>query len=238
MVTINLQVRAEDLGRSLDAISEAMNVNLENAINTLAYSAYDEAVRLAQSRLKQTRADYINNLKFKELGSNSYIIYLEGEWPNKVEDGFGPYDMKTDLLTGPNAQKWAARGRFNYNVVPFGIRPDAQAQPTNVTSLAEAAKQLIKDRGLDKVITSANTGKPLEGMVASIRNTGIKNLEGLTKIQKVYNKTVQSHYMTFRAVKSTQVASWFHPGYKGAKIFPDVERYVMEEVDNILRTLL
>ena len=82
----------------------------------------------------------------------------------------------------------------------------------------------------------------MQGKVASIKDTGVKNLDGVTKYQKTYinksgKETTQSLYMTYRIVHEDS-DGWHHPGYAGLKGFDEAERWLDSEIDNILETLI
>lgn len=237
MTTIDIKIRADLLGKTLENMSKQMEQDINQAVDDLATAAYSEAIRLAQARLVGSQADYIKGLTFEKIGKDLYVISLHGDGPNALEEGFASFDMKPGLLSGPKAKVTAKGTRFN--TVPFVHQPYSQTPASAaVKDMRDAVQKLIKDRKLNKTVRDA-TGKPRQGIVATLHNTGIKDLEGLVKIQKGYGKTTQSTYMTFRRVSSnSDPTAWIHPGYKGAHIFPEVVRYVERELDNILKAIL
>ncbi len=237
MTTIDVSLRAADLGKELENISAEVEATFKLAVAGLAQSAYSEVIRLANQRLKSTKQDYVNAVTFESVGENIYVITLNGKAANATEDGYGSFDMKPGLLSGPNSKVTAKGTRFN--TVPFSYQPNSNAPAgQKILDLRSAVKALIKDRGIDKIIKNPS-GEPKQGIVARLSNTGIKNLEGLVKIQKQYGKTTQSTYMTFRRVSSNSDASkWIHPGYQGARIFPDVERFIEQDLDRIIMSIL
>ncbi len=237
MGTISIQLNAEALGKSLKNLSIETTTTLQSAVASLAQGAYSEAIRLANERLKTTRQDYINALEFESIGDNIYVITLKGEHANAIEDGYASYDQKPGLLAGPNAKVNAKGGK--YNTVPFYHTPTSKAPVnTKMTNLREAVQKLLKDRDLNKIIKD-DTGQPLQGVVARITDTGIRDLEGLIKVQKQYGKRTQSSYVTFRRVgENSDPSKWMHPGYGGCHIFTDVENFINRELDNILKAIL
>lgn len=236
MPVIDIEIRAAELKKSLDNISKRTEQALNDAIKNIAYLAYSEAQRLAQEKLITSRQDYLSGLKFEQLDDNVYLIWLEGDPANAIEEGWSSFDMKPGLLSGPNAKVTAKGTRFN--TVPFQQRPFSKAKSSaGVRTMRDAVNRLIKEQGFDKIIQEK--GRPKIGVAATIKNTGIRDLEGLVKIQKEYEGRVQSTYLTFRRVSDNSAPDkWIHPGYVGAKIFKDVEQYVDREVDRILKVLL
>ena len=238
MATINVRIKAEALGKSIEKMSQETQDLLQESVASLATAAYSEAIRLAQAKLKTTQRDYVNALQFEKIDDNVYIITLSGPAANAIENGWGSFDMKPGLLAGPNSK--VTKKGTRYNTVPFSYQPTSNAplSPKN-EELRSSLRDVIKANGLSKIIKNQATGKPLEGIVARVKNTGIKNLDGLVKIQKTYGNKTQSTYMTFRRVSTNSKAgSWMHPGYAGAKIFPMVEQFIESQLDVILSSIL
>ena len=45
--------------------------------------------------------------------------------------------------------------------------------------------------------------------------------------------------MTFRVMsENSPESSWIHPGLRGANLLPEVEKYVDNELDNIINVIL
>lgn len=235
---IKVSIEAEKLGKSLDNLSKELEQALYNAVDELAFAAKDRAIQLAQSKLKTTREDYINGLTLEKIDENIWLLSLQGDLPNAVEDGWPSFDQKSGLINGPKSK--IGKNGSRYNTVPFQIRPYSET-PLNQRSsnLRDIAKSIIKERKLDRIFKDTNTGLPKQGIVARVRNTGIKDLEGMVKVQKTYNKITQSQYFTFRRVSSNSDPSkWIHPGYNGARIFPMIEEFIKSELEHILSKLL
>lgn len=149
----------------------------------------------------------------------------------------GGFDQKPGLLNGPKAK--VSKKGIIYNTIPFSHSPYSKA-PLNEkgTQLRNDLLRVIKANNLDKIIKDSS-GTPKQGVVARLKNTGVKNLEGLLKIQKTYDKATQSKYVSFRRVsENSPSTSWNHPGYKGAHIFDDLEKYIDNQVDVIINALL
>ena len=234
---INFRLRAEELGKSFEGISQEVEATLNTAIAQLAQATYSEGIRLAQQRLKTSKQDYIRSLNLYDIGSNIYVISLTGDQANYIEDGFQGFDQKPGLLNGPKA-KISKKGTI-YNTIPFTHNPYSKA-PLNDkgTQLRSDLLKVIQANNLDKIIKDAS-GTPKQGIVARLKNTGVRNLEGLVKIQKTYDKATQSRYVSFRRVsENSPSTSWIHPGYKGARIFDDLDKYVEDQVDVIINAIL
>ncbi len=250
MPTIDFYLKAEELGKDISNLSDEIEAAINQAVSDVAKGAYAEAIRLANKKLKTTRQDYVQALRLEQIDDNIYILSLDGRLANATEDGYGTFDMKPGLINGPKSK--VSKEGFRYNTVPFFHSPNSKAPLSDYGEfLRSQVKEIIKKNKLNRVFKNPDGGKPLQGVVARVKNTGIKDLEGLVKIQKTYEKTTQSIYMTFRRVSSKsglpdpqrQILmgpsdAWIHPGYQGAKIFPLIEDYIQEEFENIITTLL
>lgn len=252
MADLNVQLIAAELGKSLEDASEKVTAELNSAIRDLAHAAHANIIAHVQgsSMNPKNRQDYLKALKFQEIGDNSYVIYLDGEWPTKLEEGFEAYDMKEVLLSsdktvgvGPRSgEPWVRTNKDGgkYAAVPFEHKPHSKQGG----DLAKDIKSIFaKNRqGKEQKITKTFTddfGKPIAGKVASVRGEGIPdNLQGLTKYQHVSKSgRVSSIYMTFRMV-SEKSTGWMHPGHPGYHYFKKVEQELEKELENIITTLL
>ncbi len=253
MSDFNVRFIADSLGKSVEKASEKVVAELNQAVKNLAHAAHASVIAHVQgSRMAQSnRRDYLKGLNFDQIGDNSYLISLDGEWPNKLEEGFPAYDMRQVLLAsqkvvgvGPRAgQPWVRLNKDGgkYAAVPFEHRPHA-GKPTD---LAAQIKNLfaMNRQGVVQEMSKTFTddfGKPLAGKVATVLPGAEvpKNLENLAKYQHVSKSgRVSSLYVTYRMV-SEDGKGWQHPGHPGNHIFKKVEAELQKELENIIRVLL
>lgn len=253
MSDISVKLIADKLGKSLEDASSRVEQEIQSAVRNLANTAYSAMIQQVQnmSMDPKNRQDYLRGLQFTQIGDNEYMIHLEGDWANKLEDGFESYDMKEVLLrsqkkvsVGPRAgQDWVRKNKEGkkYAAVPFEHKPYA----AKAGDLASEIKKLnaFNRQGQTQKITQTfkdDFGRPIAGKVATaIMEEGTpKNLQGLTKYQHVSEKgRVSSIYMTFRFI-SENSTGWQHPGFSGYHLFEDAEKQIEQEIENILRTLL
>lgn len=237
MAQFYLDTKAKELGKTLENISETAQGELEQALEGLVYAVYNQGKIYAQQRLKSTRTQYLEGYHYQKLGDNLYVIYLDNEI-NYLEDGYGGFSMLPGLLNGPKS-KPTKDGQGRYNTIPFRHSPSAPAQTMADQQLKQSLIDTIKKNKLDKIIKDAS-GRPKEGVVARVKGKDMAaNIQGLVKVQKTYEKTTQSYYMTFRRVSTkTDPSKWFHPGWKGAHIFDDLERFTDDKISEILNAIL
>jgi hypothetical protein len=250
---IEVKLIADELGKDLEKAAPQVQAEIERAVENLAHAAYAAIVAKIQgmSADPKNRQDYLKALKFQDLGDATWLIYLDGEWASKLEEGFGPYSIKDVLLKSTKTVQVGARAGLpwvrknkqgkKFASVPFEHKPFSGEKMSG--SLAEDIKKiLVKNRaGQDQPITKIFHdlgGKPISGKVATANNVGITNLEGLTKYQFVHDSgKVSSVYMTYRTV-SEDSTGFQHPGHKGYQLFKEAEQYVESEIKNILNQLL
>lgn len=251
---LSLKLTAEKLGKSLENLGDQLEDQVNEAVKNLANAAYASMISQIQASKMEAknRQDYLKGLQFEDLGNNTYLIVLDGDWANKLEDGFPAFDLKSKLLqsnktveVGSRAgQKWVREGENGkYAAVPFEHKPYAAGSgdmAADIKKLSAMNRQGQQQR-LTKTFKD-NFGNPIAGKVASVRGKDLpegvsKHLAGVTKYQHTYENTTQSIYMTYRFV-SENSSGWYHPGWKGWHFFDQAERDVEMELENIVKNLL
>lgn len=250
MADFSLKIKAQQLGKSLENISKTIETELSTAVGNLAQAAYSSMISQMQkmSANPKNRAEYLSGLKFQYLGADSYIIYLEGDWANKLESGFPGYDMRQTLLkstktvsTGSRTGKpWVQTGAQGqkYAHVPFEHKPNSK-QSGDMG--ADIRKIMVQNaQGLEQKITNVFKdidGNPIIGKVAQVKEHANPNLVGLTKYQIPKKDGVSSVYMTFRTI--SELGKGFnHPGFSGYQLFQQAEKMVEAELENIIKTII
>lgn len=257
MKDINVRFRAAALGKSLENLANEVQDELNKAIEETANAAYSSILIDAQSKLNSSRHDYIRGLTINKIGENSHIITLEGAFPNALEEGYSGFDMRSKMLASEHVvgvgsragQPWVQQGAQGQKFahVPFERRPyskEAKSADLNQAIRKLTARNLSgRDQRFTSIFKTA-AGDPLSGRVASVKKVkGFPELEGITKYQKVYKnestgkQTVQSVYMTFRTI-SEHGPSWRHPGFEGIHAFDEAEKWVEQQIDNIINALI
>ncbi len=251
---ISVKLIADELGKDIENAASHVEREIHQAVGDLAQAAYTAMIARIQgmSLDPKNRQDYLKSLKIDNLGEGTWLIYLDGDWPNKLEEGFGPYSIKDQLLSSSKTvqvgsragEPWVRKSKTGkkYAAVPFEHKPmSGEKMAGNLTD--DIKKILVKNRaGKEQPITQIFKdlgGKPIAGKVATAGSVpGQPNLAGLTKYQQVSDSgKVSSVYMTYRMV-SEDSAGWQHPGFSGYQLFKEAEDYVVAELKNILETLL
>jgi hypothetical protein len=257
---ISVRAKIDEKGINLGIMDDGFVEAFQKATGMIAQAAHVEWMRLAQTKLKTSRFDYLEGLNKNESfsarrygDSTMYEIQLVGQMANNYEFGMPSFDMKTvrpGWLGGSKA-KVGADGH-KYIVIPFrhsvssstNIQYSGKAVKAN---LKQELKKTVKQYGLDKMIRTA-TGAVVEGPTTRVpKNADThKYLQGLVRIQKGLSATNaaglqrgSSQLMTFRIMSENSDAdSWIHPGLPGANIMSEVEKYVDKELDRIIDIIL
>jgi len=253
-----IDINYDELKTKLGKAADSTIAEIESAVKGIADAAYANIVSIAQSKLKKTRLDYLKGLKFATVRKNQYVISLDGVFPNSIEDGWSPYSMKEKLLgstktvqAGSRAgQPWVQKGKKGqrYAHVPFEQQPFSKVG--NAGDLGALIKKLttVNKKGKEQKFTSIfkdEFNKPIQGKAASIRGTGIKYAENITKYQKTYvnqktgKQTTSSVYLTFKTISDLSPAeAWMNKGFAGLHAFDKTEKYVEEQINIILNSLM
>ena len=252
MADFSVKIKAEELGKVFEDIGEQLSLELESAVSDLAHGAYAKIAADAQAQISNpdARQQYLKGLDIVELGPGSFLVTLDTEESNKLENGYDGYSIKDNLLKskklvqlGPRAgQPWVQTNPETGNKfahVPIQVRPHSKEAGNDLGQEIQAMVGKARDNTRQRItkIFKDSHGKPLTGAVA----TGISDnplINKVTKYQKV-NKGggVSSTYINYRTV-STNSSGWKHPGHDGYGLFKEAEDWVAAELENIIGTLL
>lgn len=254
----NINIRAEELGLDIERAAEYRLQEAQEAVGNAVQAAFATIVATVQRKLKTTKDEYLKGLKIDKIGPFAWVIYLEGDFANSLEDGKESFDMKPGMLASNKTVEVGARAgepwvqkakdghRFAY--VPMDHNPNAKGSDyaAHLGGIIRNFTAPNAAGGMQKLtsVFKDTAGNALEGQVASVSGHGIKDLENLIKYQKVYTsqkgkKMTSSIYRTYRVVSDNSPDSaWRHPGFKAVKAFDEAQRMLETEIDNILKKVL
>lgn len=245
----SLKIAAASLAKDLENLAESVENELNQAVGDLAQTAYANIISNVQAQLHGTRQDYLKGLSFENLGDNTYLIILDGDLPNSLESGYGPFSIKDKMLAststvsaGPNAGKpWVQHNKEGkkFAHVPFEHKPFSESSSGDLVNDIKKLMAFNKQGKVQKMtsIFKDDFGKPLQGKVASAKSD-IANLNNMVKFQDVSEKgTVSSVYTVFRTVGEDSTG-WQNKGHPGYHFFEEAERYVEAELNNIIKLIL
>ena len=249
MGDLTLSFKADQLGKSLDNLGEALTNELNSAVEDLANATHAKILADVQARINNDnwRQDYLKAVELNDLGTNSYLITLTGDWPEKIEEGFPSYDQRDVLLTSTKkveigsraGEDWVQRGedQARYAHVPIQRHPFSQTNDlsreikkmtaTNRDGVEQRVTQIFKDA----------SGKAIQGKVARAKSSN-PLLDQLTKYQHTSpGGDTSSIYINYRTI-SDNGTGWQHPGHPGYKFFESAEKWAEAELENIINVLL
>lgn len=253
-ITFSIADSLTKLGKSLESVESSLEEETNRAIKDLAFAAYSKIIAKAQAELNSTRQDYIKNVQFQELSDNTFLISLEGDWAAALEDGFPSYNLTEKLLKSKktveigsrSGNPWVQESKKGNKFAHVPIQRNPFTKAPKGANMVEAIQQMTamnaqgRKQKITKIFTDSQ-GMPLEGKVA-IGKSENPLYNQLVKYQKIYKndagkETVQSIYINFRTI-SEAGKPWIHPGYTGIHAFDDAEKYIIQQIDNIISNLL
>ena len=248
MSDISLKIKAKELGKEIENLSLEITKELEQAVDNIAHATHAFIIAQAQQKMNSTRIDYLSGLEFLDMGNNSYIITLNGDWANKLENGFAPYNMKETLLKSKSTVKTGSRAGEpwvrvskkgnKYAAVPFQKSVSSKSSGNLIEDIKNltAKNSAGREQKLTKIFKD-DKGVPISGKAASSKSEN-PLLNNITKYQHVGKSgKVSSVYMTYRII-SENSSGWIHPGHHGVQFFKAAEEYVDKEFENIINTLI
>ncbi len=251
---ISIKIIADQLGKELELASEAIKDELEKAVQNVAQATYAGIIAKIQSMSMdpKNRQDYLRALKIDDLGEGTWLIFLDGDWATKLEEGQPAYSIRDQLLKSTKVvqvgrragQPWvqvSKKGK-KFAVVPFGHKPFSGEKGSGDLGTDIKAIRVRNMAGKKQSITKIFKdleGRPLTGKVATAGQVPLNpDLSNMTKYQFVSESgKVSSIYMTYRTVTEDSTG-WQHPGHPGYQLFKEAEKYVQDELENIVKTLL
>ena len=258
-VTFSITESLAEVGKSVASLTKELQNEINDAIKDVAYAAYAHIQSLAQSKLSSTRQDYLKALQFNELGDNTYLIALDSDWANALEDGFAAFNQTPGMMASQKiveigrraGQPWVQHSKatkknpsHKYAYVPFERHPstkepkyaDMASQIRAMDAMNKHTQQIQK---ITEVFKDAS-GKAIEGLVG-IGKSENPFLNDLVKYQSVKvgkggKESVTSTYINYRCVSEIG-KPWIHKGFEGIKAFKDAEAFVDAQIKKIIQTL-
>ena len=257
-INFSLGDTLEKLGKSLESVADYLKEEANQAIKDVSYAVFADIQAKAQSKLNSTRADYLKGLDITDLGDNGFLISLNGEQANRIEDGWASFVQNEKMLNsnktvgvGSRAgQAWVKHTKatknkpsHKYAHVPFEHHPFSKATKNADMAAAIKAMTATNAQGIEQKLTQIfkdEAGNPLTGKVAVGRSDN-PLLDQMVKYQHKYvdsqgKESTQSTYMTFRTISETGKA-WVNGGYAGAHLFDDADALINKHFEAIINQL-
>lgn len=234
-------------GEFLLSQEDAQNM-IDFVVKQLTLSVAKNWELMAQKNLGASRAEYMRSIYVGDSGRYTGFIRLRGIFPNMIEQGAEPFDIKKGMFKS-NKVKFTASGR-RYITIPFrfsnpnaiGDNPVFSGQlPLVVYNIVKKKEQSMKtDLGktLNQGVGLKDVELPKEWRIPEVRkrvsNTNQTFEEykhkssifsGLKRSSKEYENATQGKYVTFRRIseageegEGSDPNSWIHTGIVARKL--------------------
>lgn len=232
-ITIDLNDYVKIMNNRLnETLNKAVQISISDSMNMIK----DKWQLEAQKKLKSTRSQYLMGLgmDLDNLYNTNILsaeIFLKGTLPNMTEKGYSPFDMKIGFSKS-NRKKITKNGGW-YLTIPYRhSTPNSfmygKPMPKNIYSQAR------KLSGKDRLSIQGGQGTSWTGYRHK------SNIyDALTRIIQQNAKRTQSQYNTYRRVSNnSDLLSWKHRGYKGAKIAQSIIPYAKQIFEDNLKSNL
>jgi hypothetical protein len=228
---LNFFVDVEALTSELNNFKEEAKAALTSGVKAVAASTHAKTIELASQKLNTTRKLYLDNLDFKEVMPNVWVVSLD-EPALFLEEGRKSGSMIEDLLK--NGAKISKDGH-RYKAIPFEhSKPTTQMTPFGRDMVGLIKNVLRREGQTIKGIQRDDSGNPRLGKlgtyhIESPKPTARANtpaLYGLNIYQtKQANGKIRRDVMTFRIVSDKQSGKWVHPGREAGKFMDEALKW-------------
>jgi len=234
MSQVEIRVSIDGVDNLSQTIIPCVNIAIFQSISDSLLVIRDLWQQKAQQKLHTTRADYLLGLNFDSIrypydnSPFSGAVVLQGKFPNMLEEGFPPYDMKASFMNSPN-KKVSAKGGWYVNIPFRHSTPGRHTQGTPMPrDIYQRASQLPNWGSISVKGGQETSWKGYQHKA--------NKYDGLTRIIKAYGKSTQSQYMTFRRMSDkSNPSAWWHPGHQGVKIAESIETEARKIFENSLK---
>lgn len=237
MITLNLDVKSLGLGVD-DLVSPKVVGAIESSIQTSLALIKDRWQHSVQDKLNSTRPEYLKGLEFGiqyPYGDHFCgAVVLDGKFPNMLEKGFKPFDIKIGFSKSQKIVRKKDGGW--YLTIPLRhSTPNSfmygQPMPKDVYGVAKKLNPYQSGLGNQRLQWKGQAEKSWTGYQ---HKTNI--YQGMVRIVKSYQKATQSQYMTFRRVSDkSDPSSWWHKGFAGVHIADQIMPFARKTFMDVMK---
>lgn len=233
MIIIPVEIDTGDITKQFDVSKSQIETILDNIAKGLAMSFVGQLEVNVGNTLNSTRNRFLRNIRVIDSGkleSTVLLDYSKDPLIKMIEEGSGPFDMKTGLL-GSNKVKYTSKGK-RYITVPFRWAASTSVGESDVFTSKlpqsihtivskKTAGSTLKLSEIPSSLSSKSTRQPIvdsEGKTLFDSYTHKNSVyEGITKSTDIVTK--QNRYFSFRRVseQGSDPNSWIHPGMTAQK---------------------
>lgn len=260
---MRINIDISDLINELSLPRNTADFITESVVEEITTEIYRNWRIEASNRLHSTRDEYLNALDIVKNSQFSRTIILRGDFPNALEKGMSPFDMKAGFQKSSKV-KYSIKKDKNghvtmswYLTIPFRhATPGSVGENMVFTSvMPKQIHEIIKDKQPNTSIGKLPSGFdiPSSRAAISIPESNINFpaytnkssiYAGMVKKTGVYGNINQNSYQTFRRVSSnSDPNSWIHKGIQAYNLMDkalattDIDLISENKVDEILDKL-
>jgi hypothetical protein len=215
--------------------------NHNSMLDMVAAQAYNEWVKIARQNLHSTAKNYIAGLSIPSKKKGEISVVLRGKFPNMIEEGSGPFDMKKGFLRSPKA-KMGKKGK--YITIPLSLKSSGSKGASPPVMPAPIYNQAMRlSFGQSMKLPKKYQGYGLRSQLSKdLKKWGAYTwktspFQGITKFQRYPGlvplglpREKLAIYKTFRRVsEKSDKNSWIHPGFR--------RRNFVEQVSNKMKDI-
>ena len=226
---------SDQISADFNISNEDVRFMMDTVIKDITESFADEWRRRASEELEGTRDEYVRNINVVDEGVMQGAVILTGFLPNALEQGHPSWDMKNDILNGPNAK--TGKDGTKYSTIPFrfatpsasGFSSEFSAKlPQPVYRKILQKEQNIpvqgggvRSEGLKESEVPQQYKEPKQNKITYNKKSGYDYkssiYQGATRIKD--SSTGQNKIMSFRRVsENSDPDAFIHPGFDARNI--------------------
>lgn len=218
-----------DIDLTSDEILGGIQSNLDAAMAKTVSLTQAKAEQLAASKLKSGLEHWTKGFKITRIDSGFWVLEVEGEMANMMEEGFAAGAIKEMLLNGNRARTNQAMTGKRYVDVPLKLNADAMTGNIGKTNVS-----VSQFKNADELLQSIKTSDWKRG--------GIKKEQRITQRVKDVIKTRKptesaSQFITIKRV-SEKSTGWPTKPFDGAKVLDKLDDFLEKAFFESLNSLL
>lgn len=212
----------------LSGIVEGLQERFKTGMSAVMTEANDHAMHYASQKLRTGLSKWIKGYKVNKVSDEWYVISIEGQMANWMEDGMEAGELSKAIMSGNRASSNKAEGK-NYVDVP--IAKDSDNLTVGGKSGPKLSVKAFKDA--DSMMKSFTTSDWKKGGTKQ-KQAMVNRVKDIVKNQDT--KTGTTSYMTIRRV--SEKSMWPKSPTSGAKVLDETANYLEQNFVTIMERYL
>lgn len=224
-----LKIKVDTSDLEFDDVLDGIKDRFKAAVASTVAQADTEAHRIANAKLKSASAKEHWNRGFKvdKISDDFYVVSVEGELSNWMEQGIDVGEVSRSILSGNRAEANRGEGK-NYVDVPIAKDADQAGNIRGTKINVQAFKSA------DDVMKFINTSDWKRGGIQK-KQVIANRVQDI--IKNTSPKSGKTSYMTIRRL-SENSDPWPSTPYAGANVLQDLDAWLDQNFGSILERYL